>query len=272
MATDLANSIKIIESNFDPNDNRKPIICLLGWAGCNDRYLAKYSQIYEDAGYATIRTTSPINKIRSLQCYEQYGTKVFDRLASIDNISERKLIFHVFSMNGASTYLKVYESYQKENATGFRWRDEAIIFDSCPADVKPMQGATAISFALCPPKKYGGMASQITKLFLAAGFAGHRALVHIKSWLIHEAYENNFAYYRLISMSCLPKRQLYLYSDLDDICSAHSIESFIEVQKNNTNNVSVNSLNFQNSEHCQHYRTHPELYTKKCLDFLEVSQ
>ena len=32
----------------DNNDNKKPIIILLGWAGCQDRYLAKYSAIYEE--------------------------------------------------------------------------------------------------------------------------------------------------------------------------------------------------------------------------------
>jgi hypothetical protein len=26
------------------------VILLFGWAGCQDRYLAKYSQIYEDRG------------------------------------------------------------------------------------------------------------------------------------------------------------------------------------------------------------------------------
>lgn len=27
-----------------------PIVLLLGWAGCQDRYLMKYSKIYEDRG------------------------------------------------------------------------------------------------------------------------------------------------------------------------------------------------------------------------------
>lgn len=27
-----------------------PVVLLLGWAGCQDRYLMKYSKIYEDKG------------------------------------------------------------------------------------------------------------------------------------------------------------------------------------------------------------------------------
>ena len=29
-------------------DDKRPVIILLGWAGCQDRYLAKYSAIYEE--------------------------------------------------------------------------------------------------------------------------------------------------------------------------------------------------------------------------------
>lgn len=31
-------------------DEHVPIVLLLGWAGCQDRYLMKYSKIYEDRG------------------------------------------------------------------------------------------------------------------------------------------------------------------------------------------------------------------------------
>lgn len=32
------------------NETNVPIVILLGWAGCQDRYLMKYSKIYEDRG------------------------------------------------------------------------------------------------------------------------------------------------------------------------------------------------------------------------------
>lgn len=35
---------------FVYNDSNVPIVMLLGWAGCQDRYLMKYSKIYEDRG------------------------------------------------------------------------------------------------------------------------------------------------------------------------------------------------------------------------------
>jgi Eukaryotic protein of unknown function (DUF829) len=35
---------------FVYNEKNVPIVLLLGWAGCQDRYLMKYSKIYEDRG------------------------------------------------------------------------------------------------------------------------------------------------------------------------------------------------------------------------------
>lgn len=35
---------------FIHNENTVPIVLLLGWAGCQDKYLMKYSKIYEDRG------------------------------------------------------------------------------------------------------------------------------------------------------------------------------------------------------------------------------
>lgn len=36
--------------NFVTDDVNTPIVLLLGWFGCQDRYLMKYSKIYEDRG------------------------------------------------------------------------------------------------------------------------------------------------------------------------------------------------------------------------------
>lgn len=42
----LAEGDKRISENVNV-----PIILLFGWAGCQDRYLMKYSKIYEDQGF-----------------------------------------------------------------------------------------------------------------------------------------------------------------------------------------------------------------------------
>lgn len=37
---------------FMYEEDKRPVVILLGWAGCQDRYLAKYSSIYEEKRYS----------------------------------------------------------------------------------------------------------------------------------------------------------------------------------------------------------------------------
>lgn len=43
------NDFALLDGNEE--NNNVPIVMLLGWAGCQDRYLMKYSKIYEERGY-----------------------------------------------------------------------------------------------------------------------------------------------------------------------------------------------------------------------------
>lgn len=44
------NECSECDFNFATEESNTPIVLLLGWAGCQDRYLMKYSKIYEDRG------------------------------------------------------------------------------------------------------------------------------------------------------------------------------------------------------------------------------
>lgn len=39
---------------FVYEEDKRPVVILLGWAGCQDRYLAKYSSIYEEKRYSKL--------------------------------------------------------------------------------------------------------------------------------------------------------------------------------------------------------------------------
>lgn len=39
---------------FVYEEDKRPVVILLGWAGCQDRYLAKYSSIYEEKRYSEL--------------------------------------------------------------------------------------------------------------------------------------------------------------------------------------------------------------------------
>lgn len=74
----------------------EPVVFLLGWAGCLDKHLSKYSKIYEDFGCITIRYTAPaeyiffdVEKIRPL------AKKLLDLIAEM-SLEENPVFIHVF--------------------------------------------------------------------------------------------------------------------------------------------------------------------------------
>ena len=137
---------------------------------------------------------------------------------------------------------------------------------SSPANVLPMQSANAVSFATLPPSQYSEVFRSTYKMILAGIFASHRAMVWIQSFFDSTAFETNYAYFRMLKIMDLPKHQLYLYSNADDICSDHSIEEFLKLQQER--GMMVQSKCWESSAHVQHLRAHPEEYTQCCENFV----
>lgn len=89
-------------------------------------------------------------------------------------------------------------------------------------------------------------------------------------------------YYYLQTHIALPRDQLYLYSKADTMIKAkyvqfitlidqfmrffRHVEKFIEKQKEKGN--SVTAIDFVDSEHVAHIRTHPKDYRTACLNFV----
>lgn len=62
MSFDISYSDKfarktVIQLQYSASGTKDVTVILFGWAGCKDRYLAKYSAIYEQAGYGNRHDT-----------------------------------------------------------------------------------------------------------------------------------------------------------------------------------------------------------------------
>uniref|UniRef100_A0A914Y820 Uncharacterized protein n=1 Tax=Panagrolaimus superbus TaxID=310955 RepID=A0A914Y820_9BILA len=173
-------------------------------------------------------------------------------------------------MNGCTLFVALWDLLDTvTNGAQIKQRVKGIIFDSSPANVQPMQSANAVSFATLPPSQYSEIFRSTYKLILAGFFASHRAIVWIQSFFDSTAFETNYAYFRMLKIMDLPKNQLYLYSNADDICSDHSIEDFLKNQQERGMNVRAKC--WENSAHVQHLRAHPEEYSEICGKFLADS-
>jgi hypothetical protein len=242
-----------------------PNVILFGWAGCHDKYLTKYSQIYLKKSCSVVRYTAPIRKIRSFSSYRTFALEFYEKIPDNDDTSP--IIFHVFSMNGCTLFVALWDLLDTvSNGADIKKRVKGIIFDSSPANVRAMQSAKAISFATLPPSQYSEIFRSTYRMILAGFFASHRAVVWIQSFFDSTAFETNYAYFRMLKIMDLPKNQLYLYSNADDICSDHSIEDFLKIQ--HERGIHIRSKCWESSAHVQHLRAHPEEYTEICEKFL----
>lgn len=73
---------------FVYEEDKRPVVILLGWAGCQDRYLAKYSSIYEEKRYsepcdlaretgtAYVRIDTRFTEDRKSSCWKCHGSQV----------------------------------------------------------------------------------------------------------------------------------------------------------------------------------------------------
>ncbi|KAJ1525490.1 hypothetical protein ONE63_010299 [Megalurothrips usitatus] len=99
------------------NDEAKPpAVILLGWAGCQDKHLAKYGNIYSDKGCVTLRCTAPLGSLfLRRRRMRELGRRLLDELLDL-NLNEHPIFFHVFSNGGAYLYKHVVLAMQERTA------------------------------------------------------------------------------------------------------------------------------------------------------------
>ncbi|CAI5440642.1 unnamed protein product [Caenorhabditis angaria] len=251
-------------------ENSTSLVILFGWAGCKDRYLSKYSQYYEENGISTIRFTAPISKIRSFSSYRPFA-KSFNKILEEtlgQNPEISSIYFHVFSMNGCSLYAAFWDQLEQfEKCAEIKAKCKGLIFDSCPAFTSPSQSAQAVSFATLPPSHYHGALRESYRAVLYTFFSFHRGVLWLRSFLDKDIYKKHYAYFKMLTFSNLPTKQLFIYGPADLVCSEDSIEAFAHIQKTN-HRVNVSKLRLLDSLHCQHLRSHPRIYAQECCEFV----
>ncbi|TMS35623.1 hypothetical protein L596_002986 [Steinernema carpocapsae] len=253
-----------VKIHVDPN---APWVFLFGWAGCQDRYLAKYSRIYEQ-NTSIVRFTAPINRVRSFASYRTLALELYEKI--LDQCSSQThFVFHLFSMNGCTLFAALWDLLGTvANGPFIKQRTRGIMFDSSPANVSPWQEANAVSLASLPPSMYGAATRQSYRVLLATAFSLQRLTIWLRSQWEPNVYENNHAFFRLRALTDLPQNLLFLYSKNDEICTSVSIEEFMAAAKERRPSLRIESKCWFNSPHCQHLRAHPEEYSQLCRRFL----
>ena len=247
--------------NTSQSDRREPVVILLGWMGCEDRHLSKYSAIYHSKGFTTVRYTAPSADI----LYRPHNIKDIARkvleLVFDLGLEENVVFFHMFSNGGCYIYRHITEILHDPVLGGelSTIKVAGCIYDSCPCVPTLWQYLRVRITA----DKENGFFVKIMKTIALLFFA----IISIflpSTWNVKKAMSSFMA-----DMKTDPARypQLFLYSKTDEICPWRAVDDVVEARRKRR--VEVQQVCWDDSSHCFHLISHREEYIQNCQDFVQ---
>ncbi|KAJ8040814.1 Transmembrane protein 53 [Holothuria leucospilota] len=237
----------------------EPVVMLFGWAGCADKNLAKYSAIHQSKGYTTIRYTAPRSKIfGNPDSIRDTAYKLLELLFDL-GLEENPIIFHVFSNGGSFIYRHIMELLTNgENPQFSNLKVAGSILDSTPSDPRIWTAMKAIFHSRNTPI--------LTTIFLMLMFA----VLAILDLVLPKAFRKASSlstHLQSIEGNPSKKPQLFLYSNVDNLCDYKRVEEVIA--RRQELGVEVWQVCWNDSEHVAHFLKHKDEYMKKVLDFIK---
>ncbi|XP_037957928.1 transmembrane protein 53 isoform X2 [Teleopsis dalmanni] len=263
--TNYKNGIDLPDSDyvFVYKESNVPIVMLLGWAGCQDRYLMKYSKIYEDRGLITVRYTAPVDTLFwNRTAMVPIGEKILKLIYDM-NFDGHPVIFHIFSNGGAYLYQHISLAIRKHK-TPIQIR--GMIFDSAPGERRMLGLYRAVQAIYGKEKRkcYGFTAFLITMTlsiiwFVEETFAAFKSLF-VK---VEPTQTNPFCGLKN-ETNTFP--QMFLYSKGDVVIPYQDVENFIKIREQQ--GVQVSSVCFEDAEHVKIYTKYPSEYIRCICTFI----
>ncbi|XP_060533469.1 transmembrane protein 53 [Cylas formicarius] len=243
---------------FVVNEEKLPVILLFGWAGCKDKYLAKYSQIYEERGLITLRYTAPV-KCLFLRRYQMpsIGDKLLKLLLDL-NFDNHPIIVHCFSNGGAFLYQNFSLAVDKHVKP---LQIKGIIFDSAPGRRRISSLFRAMSAILEGNIIYNLSVSFVMTMFLSV------------IWLyemVNSAFSTKKVFqtdpFEFLKDEVNRCPQLFIYSKNDHLIPHTDIEYFAEYRRKH--GVDVKTICYERSLHVKHLPENRESYVNSVCSFI----
>lgn len=240
---------------------KEPVVILLGWAGCKDKHLSKYSSIYNEQGCVTIRYTAPL---KTVFISESFGYKELSSIAPklleilYDyEVENSPVFFHIFSNGGFMLYRYVVELLHTDKQFSSLNVIGAVV-DSAPGSGN-VRGALRALTATLGPK-----ISPVLRYILLVLFAVTVFMLRVVLYPLTKYIHKN--HYDAVRESPPAWPHFYLYSRADQVIRHKDIEIFVETLRQK--GVPVEHFDFVSSSHVSHFRDFPEQYALKCRSFL----
>jgi len=247
-----------------------PLTLLFGWAGSNDKNLAKYSNIYLNQGCTTAQMTLPTSHIfRVTEEVPEVMSEVVDQLEEV-GIRERPLLVHCLSDTG----IMCYQGLQL--ATRGKLDVRGVVWDSCPGprpEITIPRVAALLAVNWYCARKDGlnstDAAVSSYRLLIERGWPNLLRRLHGKQlelsviqgvWAGHFG-RDHFQLHKEVA-------ELFLYSNSDYYLPQKYLESEV-LEKRRREGARFSATRFSGSAHVQHLRKHPAKYEAAVVDFLK---
>ncbi|XP_043503069.1 transmembrane protein 53 isoform X1 [Polistes fuscatus] len=263
---------------FVYEEDKRPLVVLLGWAGCQDRYLAKYSAIYKEKSCITLRYTAPMECLFGRRNKMPYIGKRLLQVIAKNSLNDHPIFFHIFSNGGALLYQHISIAMQQMNSP-IQSQVKGVIFDSAPGERRVTSLFKAISAIIGGhPLTNIPMSFFITiflsmfwffEVFIAYLFLSYFVVISLILQVIAHALGRGFTiqsnpFALMEESSSWP--QLFLYSNTDTLIPAADVEKF--ASRRAERGVRVQLVLFTNSPHVKHYAMYREVYVNTVYSFI----
>nr|XP_057923291.1 transmembrane protein 53 [Doryrhamphus excisus] len=242
-------------------ETKEPVVILLGWAGCKDKHLTKYSAIYNEQGCVTIRYTAPLKTVFISESFgykelKSTALKLLEILYDYE-VEHSPIFFHVFSNGGFMLYRYIVELLHKDQQFSSLCVVGAIV-DSAPDSGNVLGAVRALTVTLGPK------VSPVLKYLLLALFAVAVFLLRVVLYPLTKYVHKN--HYDAVRERPPTWPHFFLYSSADQVIRPSDIRLFVDTLR--SKGVQVDACDFVSSAHVRHLWEWPERYPGKCRDFL----
>ena len=240
------------------------VVCL-GWFGCKEKHLLKYSELWKKLGVTDVIVYRPSPQAILFPSKSKEEAETF--LKQVPPLKDN-VIYHLFSLGGFAFYGQLLLNSHCINSNHNPREDVVGIIFDCgpPTRLTPKNALAGILTGLVVPDE--DLAHQLYEMAWFRGvwntlWSRYKLLVDYDAW--YSATINIFNKYG-------PTHQLYLYTHQDKILSPESIDEFIQQQEcldGSSDKRRISLKKWTTGKHVQLLRQHPKDYMNEVTAFLE---
>lgn len=271
-----SNLLDLVKSNqheYSKLYESIPVVILLGWTGSRDSHLKKYSNIYSNLGYHTIRfAPSHGFTLFTKRQHKDNARKLFYLIKNEYKLTNNKILIHTFSNAGSFVVYQYFIQIRNGmlNNNQFNHQDyefmsknmSGIICDSGYGwPHNPLELTKGVTILLENQIK-----NRLLSLIVATGF-----VFSLNVYLFSMFGKDKFSVsYRTLVNDRIEVPFLFMYSKGDKILDPVDMYNFTIAKKRLLPNLYIKSAVFEDAEHVLIYLKYPEDYTKNIVEHLKV--